>query len=290
MKSLFRLIPIVFCLLTALPAQEPGSEAAPAETLAEMENQEFFVRNFVHLIPHEYAGGFHNSNLFQAISVVLILVIFSMVKGSFAGESTGGFVRVFRGWCHWLRDEVVYPVMGPEDGRKWAPFFLYVFFFIASLNLLGMVPVFGTTATASYYVTGSLAAITFGCMLGFGIRKQGLVGYFVNLLPHGLPIALIPLMAVVELVGLAIKPFALMVRLFANMLGGHMVTYAFLGMIFLFAKMMEGNPFLSMATAIPAVGMGVFINIIEAFIALLQAYIFTYLSVIFIQQAMHPAH
>ena len=95
---------------------------------------------------------------------------------------------------------------------------------------------------------------------------------------------------VVELVGLFIKPFALMVRLFANMLGGHMVVYSFLGMIFLFAQMMEMDPFLSTLIAIPAVGMGIFIMIIEGFIALLQAYVFTYLSVIFIQQSMHPAH
>ena len=148
----------------------------------------------------------------------------------------------------------------------------------------------GVTATASYYVTGTLAGITFFCMLFFGFKKQGVVGYFVNLLPHGLPIALIPLMAVVELVGMFIKPFALMVRLFANMLGGHMVVYAFLGMIFLFAKMMEGSAVLSTMTAIPAVGMSVFIMIIEGFISLLQAYVFTYLSVIFIHQAMHPAH
>ena len=294
MKALLRLIPVLFCL-TALPAQEGAAPVddhavTGSETLADIEDKEFFVRNFIHLIPHKLAGNFYDSNLFQAIAAVLILVIFSLVKGSFAGGQTGMTLRVFRGWCHWLRDELVYPVMGREAGRAWAPYFLYLFFFIAFLNLFGLIPVFGRTATASYYVTGTLAGITFACMLGFGIRQQGLVGYFVNLLPHGIPIFLLPLMVIVELIGLVIKPFALTVRLFANMLGGHMVTYAFLGMIFLFAKMMDGNPFLSTATAIPAVGMGVFINIIEAFIALLQAYIFTYLSVIFIQQAMHPAH
>src|SRR5690606_24334581 len=129
---------------------------------------------------------------------------------------------------------------------------------------------YGFTATASYFVTGTLALITFACMLGFGFKQQGVVGYFVNLMPHGLPVALVPLMAVVELIGLFVKPFALMVRLFANMLAGHMVIYSFLGMIFLFAQLVDMDSLLASLTALPAVAMGVFINIIEAFIALLQ--------------------
>ena len=324
MKNLRRLIPVLVLLAASLPAQTgagtehgAGTESTTAgqgeprqKTLKEMKNKELFVGNFIHLLPHPLFGSgaghggdshsgpgevtfttFYDNNLFQLISVVLILLIFTGVKGSFRDGSNSGFaVRVFRGWCHWLRDEVVYPVMGPEEGRKWAPFFLYLFFFIAFMNLLGLVPVIGKTATASYYVTGSMAAIIFASMLGFGFRQQGFIGFFVNLLPHGLPVALIPLMAFVELVGLVIKPCALMVRLFANMLGGHMVTYAFLGMIFLFAKMFDQNVFLSSLTAIPAVGMGVFISIIEGFIALLQAYVFTFLSVMFIQQSMHPVH
>jgi F-type H+-transporting ATPase subunit a len=316
LKTLLRFLPILLLVLlsVALSAALPGQSGAAAghatgtaqghedhqKSLAETPDKDFFVRNFVHLIPHPLFGGhgpegqtfttFYNCNLFQVFAVVLMLVVFTLVKSSFSSGSPGGPVRIFRGWCHWLRDEVIYSVMGKDDGRAWAPYFLFVFFFVAFLNLLGLIPIVGVTATASYYVTGTLAGITFFCMLFFGMKKQGVVGYFVNLLPHGLPIALIPLMAVVELVGMFIKPFALMVRLFANMLGGHMVVYAFLGMIFLFAKMMGGGVMLSSMTAVPAFGMSVFIMIIESFIALLQAYVFTYLSVIFVHQAMHPAH
>ena len=318
LKHLLALVSVSLLLLVQVPAQagdalpvsagaaveapqnptgeSDGHAAQDHKSLADTQDAEFFTRNFSHLIPHAMTKGeqgpltFYNNNLFQAIAVILVLLIFSMVKNSFSGGAPSGPIRVFRSWCHWLRDEVVYSIMGKEEGRAFAPYFLYLFFFIAFMNLLGLVPVVGHTATASFYVTGALAGITFFMMLFFGIRKQGVVGYFVNLLPHGLPVALIPLMAVVELAGMMIKPFALMVRLFANMLGGHMVVYAFLGMIFLFAKMMEGNVGLSIATAIPAVGLSVFINIIEGFIALLQAYVFTYLSVIFVQQAVHPAH
>ncbi|MEY4673853.1 MAG: F0F1-type synthase subunit a, partial [Planctomycetota bacterium] len=88
---------------------------------------------------------------------------------------------------------------------------------------------------------------------------------------------------------LLVKPFALTIRLFANMLAGHLVIASFIGLIFLFAKM-QGGAVTSYLTAVPAVGMAVFIFIIESFVTLLQAYIFTYLSIIFLQQAMHPEH
>jgi len=293
---LLALVLLVSCVLVggvhAQGTQDPHAAGHTKGTM-EMENAEFFTTNFAHLVPHEMYESlqFYNVNLWQLISVVLVLLIFSMVRGSFSGGATSGFVRVFRGWCHWLRDELIYPVMGEEEGRRFAPFFMYLFFFIAFMNLLGLLPIIGITPTASFYVTGALAwGVIFVSMLFFGMMKQGPVKFFVNLLPHGLPIALLPLMIVVELVGLFIKPFALMVRLFANMLGGHMVVYAFLGMIFMFAKMMEMDPVLSTLIAVPSVGMGIFIMIIEGFIALLQAYIFTYLSVIFVQQSMHPAH
>jgi F-type H+-transporting ATPase subunit a len=105
--------------------------------------------------------------------------------------------------------------------------------------------------------------------------------------PH-VPLALWPLMFVVELVGLLVKPFALMIRLFANMSGGHMVVLSFMGLIFFFAgKWGAGGGY----GAVPVgVGFAVFIMIIEAFVALLQAYIFTQLSILFVQASVHPEH
>lgn len=282
----------------AQAAGDHGHEAVPT---MEMGNGDFFINQFSHLMPHELARPelssdpgvnelfvFYDVNLFQVITLGLMVVIFGLVLGSFGGGSTPWILRVFRGWCLWIRDEMVYAVMGKEEGRAFAPFFIYLFFFLAVGNLVGLVPG-SVTFSATVFVTGALALLTLVMMLGFGMMKQGVVKFWVNLLPHGLPLPLIPLMVVLELVGLLVKPFALMIRLFANMLAGHLVVYAFVGMIFLFAKMMEMGA-VAYGTALPTVAMAVFIYIIESFVAILQAYIFTYLSIIFVQQAMHPAH
>src|SRR5690606_38607120 len=97
------------------------------------------------------------------------------------------------------------------------------------MNLIGLVPS-SVTATASVFVTASLALVIFALMLVGGMMKQGVVAFWKNLLPHGLPAWLVPLMFVLELVGLLVKPFALTIRLFANMLAGHLVIYSFIGM------------------------------------------------------------
>lgn len=293
-------------------AQDPAAGAASSDQghgakTMEMDNAQFFKKQYEHNVPYvlfvpEITGdpetdklfSFYNVNKFQWIALAICLVIFLRVKASFRKQGEVGFVtRVFRGWCRWIRDEMVYPVLGEEEGKQFAPYFIFLFFFVATMNVVGMVPSGGPistyTATGTPYVTGALALITLVTMLFFGMKHNGVVGFFKGLLPHGLPAPLIPLMAVVELVGLLVKPFALTIRLFANMLAGHLVIASFIGLIFLFAKM-QGGAVTSYLTAVPAVGMAVFIFIIESFVTLLQAYIFTYLSIIFLQQAMHPEH
>ncbi|GAB4148184.1 MAG: hypothetical protein Fur0037_16480 [Planctomycetota bacterium] len=278
-----------------------------ARSTLEMENASFFKNQYEHSVPHvvwpedpsatSVPAWLHVWNVNQAQWVVLLamLLLFVPVVRSFGSDRRPAWlVRVLRGWCRWIRDEMVYSVMGEEDGRKYAPYFIFLFFFIAFMNSLGLIPsvpgLFSTyTATGTPYVTGALAVITFAMMLFFGMRKNGVLGFVKGLLPHGLPAWLIPLMLLVEIVGLVVKPFALMIRLFANMLAGHLVIASLIGLIFLFAKMQHGAP-TSYLTAIPGAGMGVFIYIIEAFVTLLQAYIFTYLSIIFVHQAVHQAH
>ena len=312
--AITRLLAVTTALLwLAAPAVAQGEGATGhgaagqgERTLMEMENDEFFTPYFKHHLEPMTPGAhevlppgeatlttFYSLNLFQVFVVLAIFLMFMLVRMSFTAEVTipgvAWLVKVLRGWCHWLRDEVVYSLMGEEEGKKWAPLFIYIFFFIAFMNLVGLVPG-SVTATACVFVTGALAALTFLIMVVGGMLQQGPIAFWKNLLPHGLPTALIPLMALVEVVGLFVKPFALMIRLFANMLAGHLLIMSFIGLIFVFAKMFDGNALLAWATAIPAVGMAVFINIIEALVVLLQAYIFTYLSVLFVQQSLHPEH
>ncbi len=271
-----------------------GHGEGPYVPTMERPNESFFDEQYHHTVPKNLSGAedhgtaFYNVNVAQLVALALMFVVFGAVLMSFRAARAPWIVRMFRGFCMWVRDEMVISVMGEEDGAKFAPYFLYLFFFIAFMNLLGMIPG-SVVATATIYVTGALAVVTLLMMVIGGMIQQGILSYWKNLIPHGTPMWLLPLMIPLELISLIVKPFALTIRLFANMLAGHLVIYSFIGMIFLFAKMFEMN-WLSWSTAVPSVALGVFISIIESFVALLQAYIFVYLSVIFVQQSLHPEH
>lgn len=226
-----------------------------------------------------------NLQIFQIASILLIFVCLGGVAGHLRHGNGDVVSRLFAGFALWLRNEVLYPVMGKEESHRWLPYFMSVFFFILFMNLMGLVP-WSSTPTASIFVTAALAFTTLFIMLAFGIKAQGPVGYFKNLVPH-VPVFIWPLMFVVELMGMLIKPAALMIRLFATMMGGHLVVLTFTGLILFLAKF---GPGIAYGVAPVAVGFAVFIMIIEGFVALLQAYIFTQLSVIFVQGAIHPDH
>jgi F-type H+-transporting ATPase subunit a len=224
--------------------------------------------------------------LFQIAAVLLILVAFSGVPAHLMRGGGDAVTRGLAGFASWVRDDMVYASMGRERGRKFLPFFLSLFFFILFMNLLGLMPG-GATATASVWVTAALAVITLGAMLVCGMVIQGPLAFWKNLVPH-VPLALWPLMFVIEVVGLVIKPFALTVRLFANMNGGHMVVLSFMGLMFFFA-LKNGSGVGWMISPL-AIAFAVFIMIIESFVAVLQAFIFTQLSILFVQTSVHPEH
>jgi len=270
---------------------------------------DFFKHQFSHSVPYPIAmfdtGAdgkqkpglltVYNVQPWQWVCLGLMLAVFLPVLGSFRTGRASWFTRVMRGFCLWVRDEMVYSVMGKEEGRAFVPLFLFIFFFIAFQNVIGLLPSTGHsfpfaiyTATGTPYVTGALAVVILLLMVGLGIKKNGL-SFFKNLVPHGLPVPLIPIMFVIELISLFVKPFALTIRLFANMLAGHLVIASAIALIFLFTKM-QGDAWTNYLTAIPCVGMAIFIYTIEAFVTLLQAYIFTFLSINFIWQSMHQEH
>jgi F-type H+-transporting ATPase subunit a len=179
----------------------------------------------------------------------------------------------------YVRDEIVMPTIG-KAGLKILPFFLTIFFFILFINILGLVP-YSATTTGNISVTASFALITFSMILIQGIKKNGFFGYFKGLIPHGIPTALLPIMVIVEFLGLLTKPFALCIRLFANMTAGHVIILSLLGLIFVFKSV-----FISPIS----IAFSLFIYLLEILVALIQAYIFTMLSALFIGMAIHQDH
>src|SRR5215467_2240798 len=178
-----------------------------------------------------------------------------------------------------LRDEVILPNMG-EEGRPYLPCLLTVFFFILFCNLLGLIP-FAATPTGNVSVTAGLALISLIMIQVGGIREYGLKHHLQNFIPHGIPAWLLPIMIPVEIMGQFTKPFALCIRLFANMTAGHIVILSFLSMIFILRSLLISPV---------SVFFALFISLLELFVAFLQAYIFTMLTSLFIGMSIHPQH
>ena len=179
-----------------------------------------------------------------------------------------------------VRDEIAYTTMGEKIGRRMTPLLLTFFFFILFTNMLGLVP-FMATATGNINVTAALALVTFIVIQIQGMKENGVVGYWKSLVPSGVPVFLVPIMIPVEFLGLFTKPFALCMRLFANMIAGHVVILSLIMLIFTF-----GTLFIAPIS----VGFALFIYLLEILVAFIQAYIFTMLSALFIGMAAHPEH
>ncbi len=189
-----------------------------------------------------------------------------------------GLTNLLEVFVLFIRDNICRPNLGDIDGRKMTPLFCSFFFFILVLNLMGLIPLF-STATGNVNVTGALAAITLGFMIFGTIAKNGFGGFMAAFMPHGVPWPVLILLVPIEIMGLFIKSFALMIRLFATMMAGHIVVFSLIGMVVIFG-----------AYGAPSLLLAVGIYLLELFVCFLQAYIFTLLSAIFIGQMYHPAH
>jgi len=212
--------------------------------------------------------------LFAAI-IIILLFSFGYKKDKKVQSGVGNLLEVF---VVFIRDDIVYPNMGVKQGRKFLPLILTFFFFIVINNLLGLIPG-SATATASFSLTVALALITFFTYIIFG-NKDFWKHIFAT---PGVPFWLLPIMIPVEIIGLLTKPFALSVRLLANMNAGHIIILAFLGIII---NLESGW------VALVSVPMAIAINMLEIFVAFLQGYIFSLLSSIFIGMAVveHEHH
>jgi F-type H+-transporting ATPase subunit a len=210
----------------------------------------------------------------------LILCLFAIVVArknarTLVPKGIGNLIEVF---VVFIRDDVVIPNMGSR-GLKYMPYLLTTFFFILLMNLLGLIP-YGASSTGNVNVTGGLAIIAFVMIQWASIRAQGL-GNYLKHLTGGVHWALWPIMVPIEVMGLFTKAFALCIRLFANMIGGHIVLVSLIGLIFVFQ---------SYIIAIAPAGFVVAINFLELFVAFLQAYIFTMLTAVFMGLGMQAGH
>lgn len=226
------------------------------------------------------------------LGVAAVLCMLVLIPAAIAHErhhtergSPRGFATGIEAVVLYIRNDVVLANVGPH-GNAFVPFGLTLFFFILFANLLGLVP-YGSTATGNISVTGMLAIVTFVVVEVTGMKTQGWrylrTIFYVppKEIPLWVKVFMVPIMTVVEIIGKFTKPFALAIRLFANMTAGHVVLLALISLIFTFASYLVG---------IPAVIMGVGSSLLEIFVAFLQAYIFTILSCVFIGLIRAEAH
>jgi F-type H+-transporting ATPase subunit a len=222
------------------------------------------------------------------ISIILMLVIFTSVAKSYkrrAGQAPKGLQSLLEPIILFVRDDVAKASIGEKKYKKYMPFLLTVFFFIWINNLLGIFPFFpgGANLTGNIAITMTLALITFVIIL---ISANKSYWRHVFAMP-GVPIGVLTLLTPIEILGVFLRPFVLMIRLFANMLAGHIIALSFFSLIFIFGEMSTGVGY---GVALFSLAFTIFMTLLELLVAFLQAYVFTLLSAIYFGAAVEEHH
>jgi F-type H+-transporting ATPase subunit a len=251
-----------------------------------------------------------------AVAALVFVVVTTAVRRYIRQERLvpSPFMNAIETIVEFIRDSVVRPSVGDKWTLTWTPLLLTLFFFILVANAIGMVPVFevlglinhwvlhageesflgrllhgGATATSNFNVTAALAIISFFAIIVAGSRAHGVIQHWKNLVPHGvspfLAVALIP----IEILGMLVRPFALTMRLAANMTGGHIAILAILSFVFIFTEMAGGLVGMGIGVVF-SVPLAVGISALEIIVILVQAYVFTLLTAVFIGMAIHAHH
>ncbi len=226
-----------------------------------------------------------------------------------------GFMNALEAVVQFIRDSIVLPNVGKKFVNTWTPLVLTFFFFIVTANAFGLIPIFevlgvvdrfilhtdhesilnrvlhgGATATGNYNVTAALALITFLAIIVAGTKAHGFIKHWKNVVPSGLAWPVYIILIPIELMGMLVKPFALTMRLAANMMGGHIAILAILSFVFIFSEMFQ--------SVLAGVGVGLVVSVplvvgvsaLEIIIVLVQAYVFTLLTAVFIGMAINVHH
>lgn len=218
-------------------------------------------------------------HIFMMILVSVFLIILSLFLFRRKKLIWTGLAGVLEALVLFIRDEIAIPNLGEEEGKLFTPFLSTVFVFILILNLLGLIPLFAT-ATGNISVTAGFASITLIILLFMGMKKNGVIGFFKSLIPHGVPFLISIVLFPIELISILSKIFALTIRLFANMVAGHFALLYIIGLIAM----------VGLTASLISVPLGLFIDLLEVLVAFVQAYIFTILTALFIGMYMHPEH
>ena len=228
-----------------------------------------------------------------------------------------GWMNALETIVQFIRDSIVKPNVGSKWVMTWTPLVLTFFFFILFANGIGMIPIFdvlgafnrfllgvpasdshnvvngilhgGVTATGNFNVTAGLATITFFSIIIAGALAHGFLNHWKNLVPHGLAWPVYIILIPIEIMGLFVKPFALTMRLAANMTGGHIALLALLSLMAIFGEMFHSTA-AGLGLAIVAIPIAVAISALEIIVVLVQAYVFTLLTAVFVGMAINVHH
>jgi len=302
------------------PAGAPAAEKFnPGETIIEHVSNSGHDNPLISL-PHVFGIDFSVTKhvfMLWLVAVIVFIVVTFTVRRYLKQERLipSGLMNGLEAVVEFIRDSIVRPNVGNKWVNTWTPMILTVFFFILSANAIGLIPIFdllavfdrfvlhtghesfinklihgGTTATANFNVTAALATVTFFAIIVAGSLAHGFVKHWKNIVPHGLHPLIYVLLIPIEIIGMFVKPFALTMRLAANMTGGHIAILSILSFVFLFTEMF--------AKAIAGIGIGLVVSIplavgisaLEIIVVLVQAYVFTLLTAVFIGMAIHVHH
>jgi F-type H+-transporting ATPase subunit a len=250
------------------------------------------------------------------VSAIVFLVVTMTVRRYLRQDRLipSGFMNALEAVVEFVRDGIVEPNVGRKWVNSWTPLLLTFAVFILAANAIGLIPIFdvlsllnhsvlhlpeesfmarvlhgGTTATGNYNVTAALATVTFFAIITAGARAHGFVQHWKNLVPHGLPLPVTIMLIPIEIMGMFVRPFALTMRLAANMTGGHIAILAILSFVFIFTDL-SGQALVGVGIGVPSVVLAVLLSALEIIVIAVQAYVFTLLSAVFIGMAIHAHH
>ena len=217
--------------------------------------------------------------VFMWIAVAILFGIAFIVRNNLELVPKGRLAQALEAIVQFIRDDIVKPNLH-DDWKRFMPLFITFFFFVLINNAIGMIPYFANP-TGNLSVTGMLAGMTFLTIVLGSIQKNGVGGFLKSFVPPGVPVFILPILVLAEVIGLFTKSFALCIRLFANMVAGHIVILTLFGLIYILKSWLLA-PF-SIATNLA-------MNLLEVLIILIQTYVFTYLSAIFVGMSLNPEH